>query len=163
NGFRPLNTTTEVVTLSTANTLAAVATGVNVRVTGSGLTQTIAAGGQTINSFSSSTTQTVAGSATAADPGNVLTITSGAMASFNNLPTDNATLNSPNGAYFPPGFPYIVQTNSRFTGSGGVAASSFNTSSSFQLRFTNTPTGGNTFTGGLFVNGAAQVLFTLNN
>lgn len=155
NGFRPLNTTTEVVTLSTSNTLAAAASGVNIRTTSA--TQAIKAGGQTINSYSSSTTTAI----TAASASDTLTNTSGAWATFNTFTFSNGTINNPNGAYFHLGFPFAFTGTSSLTGANGVTVGSLGASSSYQLRFSNTVA--NTFTGGLFAQGNATVTFTANN
>lgn len=157
NGFRPLNTTTEVVLLAAANTLSSAATGTNVRTTSSGATQTILAGGQTINSFSSSTTQTI----TAASSTDTLTITSGALATFNTITISNGTINLPNGGYFHLGFPFAFTSTSSLTGANGISVGSLGASSSYALRFTNTVA--NPFTGGLFIQGNASVNFTANN
>lgn len=161
NGFRPLNTSTEVVTLAAANTLAAAGAGTNVRATGSGLTQTVAVGGQTVNSFSSNLAQTLQGTATAGSPGDILTVTSGGMAQNGTITATNITFNFPNGAYFHNGDQFNLTTNSRFTGSNGIVVSGI--SSSYSIAMTNTPTGGNTFTGGLFMNSSGRVTFQLNN
>ncbi len=103
------------------------------------------------------------GSATASTQGDVLTVTSGAFATYFNVTFTNSTVSWPNGAFFHLGFPTTFDTNSRLTGSGGVVATSMNTGPSYTLAFTNTPNGGNTFTGGLFANGNATVTFTQNN
>lgn len=159
NGFRPLNQTTEVATVAVANGLATVGSGVNVRVTSGN--QTIAVGGQTINSYQQNTTHTVTGTATVSAPGDVLTVTSGGWANFFGQTINNATINFPNGGYFLQGDNVNVQGFSRITGAGGLTVTSF--SPSYATNFTNTPTGGNTFTGGLFIQGNGRVSFTLNN
>jgi autotransporter-associated beta strand protein len=160
NGFRPLNQTTEVVALSTVNALATAASNVNIRVTG-GATQTINVGGQTINSYQQALTHTLSGTATQTVPGDVLTITSGGWANNNSQTISNATINFPNGGYFLQGDNVTVSGFSRITGSGGLTVTSFNTS--YSTSFSNTPDGGNSFTGGLFIQGVGRVNYTLNN
>lgn len=157
NGFRPLNTATEVVTLAAMDTLAAAPAGVNVRATGDGLMQTVNTGGQTINSFSSSVTQTL----TSAAPGDVLTVSSGAIATAQEVICSDLSLSTPNGAYVHLGAPVVFAGASAWSGAGGLAVGSLGASTNYQLQFSNTSA--NTFTGGLFVQGNAGVTFTANN
>jgi len=115
---------------------------------------TIPTGGLSINSLSLS--GLLQGSATTAAPGDVLTITSGGV--VGSLSIKDATVNFPNGAYIHTASSNTVAGASRVRGSGGLAISSKG-----NLQFTNTPAGGNTFTGGLYINDNASVYFTANN
>jgi len=151
NGFRPLNIATE--------TTGALASGANVRMPSTSLT--IPAGGISINSLSVPLGHgALVGNATASTAGNVVTIASGAVANdSSNFTFNNATVNFSNGGYIYSGISNTaVAGNSRFQGSGGITVAGVS-----ELQFTNTPTGGNTFTGGLYVNGSSAVTFTLNN
>lgn len=147
-GIRPLNTTTEVATVTTT-----LVPGANNRVNTAGSNITVSAP-TSIISFSTGTTVNFLGSSQ-------LTVTSGAIANFNNTTFNGPELNFPNGGYLHLGFPVIVQNGSFISGSNGLVVSSLGASSSYQLRLTNNVA--NTFTGGLFLNGNAQVTFSNNN
>ncbi|MEA3211368.1 MAG: fibronectin-binding autotransporter adhesin [Chthoniobacter sp.] len=90
-----------------------------------------------------------------------LSIASGALVNGGALIVDGPTLNFPAGGYVHIGAPLTVQGTSAITGTGGVTTSALGADSNFQLRLTNTAA--NTFTGGLFINGNSQVIFTANN
>lgn len=86
---------------------------------------------------------------------------SGALLSPGSATFNGPTLNFPNGGMFHLGAPVSITGTSAITGVGGVTTSSLSSSSSSQLRLTNTVP--NPFTGGLTINGASQVTFTANN
>ncbi|MGH7131654.1 MAG: beta strand repeat-containing protein [Phycisphaerales bacterium] len=93
-----------------------------------------------------------------------ITVTSGAFQVFNTTTVNGPSLNFPNGGYLHLGFPVNVQGTSAIAGTNGIVASAFGgTSSSTSYRLNLTGTTANTFTGGLFANGQAQVTFTANN
>ncbi len=157
NGFRPLNTATEVVSLGALDTLSGVASGANVRSTSAGATQTVNAGGQAINSYASNALQTLSSAAA----GDVLTVNSGAIAMSQELDCFDLMLSTPNGAYVHLGAPMVFAGTSAWSGAGGLAVGSLGAGTNYQLNFSNS--GPNTFTGGLFVQGNAGVTFTENN
>ncbi len=150
NGFRPLNLATE-----TTSTLT---TGTNARLSAS---QNVPTGGIGINSLSIPTSVTLTGNGTDSSPGNVFTINSGALAVGGSLTLFNATVNFPSGGYLHLGATVNEMVSSRFTGAGGLTVAATGTGG--QLAMTSAPTGGNTFTGGLSINGSASVSFRLNN
>ncbi len=143
NGFRPLDVATE-----TTPTLIA---GANVWATSG--TMTIPTGGLSINSHSLS--GLLQGSATTTTPGDVLAITSGVVGSLN---IRDATVNFPNGAH--------IHTASSIR-SLAPAASQVPVGSRClverQSAIHQYACGGNTFTGGLYINDSASVKFTANN
>jgi fibronectin-binding autotransporter adhesin len=160
NGFRPLVLNTETQSRSESNFNAATS-GANVQLspilgTNNG---TVASGGQTINSLF---VQSGGGGVTATSASDVLTVTSGAFATFSTMRFVNVSLNLPNGGFFHHGSSsFTVSGTSQITGSGGVVVSAFNSGIDTGLIFSNT--NANTFTGGLFLNGNGQVYFTDNN
>lgn len=157
NGFRAL--TVNESSLPTVGTFAA-ESGTNVRLSG-GSTFTTNAGGQTLNSlYSASGTNTVQG-------GGTLTIAgtggrAGAIGSFGGLILSNLNVSLPNGGYIHAGGTFSVTGTTSIAGSSGLAIAGFNNSTTGPVvQFNNSAA--NPFTGGLFLQGNAQVSFTNNN
>lgn len=124
----------------------------NVNVTGTPANVT---GTQRINALAVNTTVTIAGTGT-------LQVFSGVVTNFNTTTFNGPTLDfGGNTGYFHLGFPMNINSTSSITGSNGVVVSALGSSTSYTLTFNNTVA--NTFTGGLFINGNAQVAFSNDN
>lgn len=92
-----------------------------------------------------------------------LTVTTGAIANARGLRFNGPALNFDNNTgYLHLGSDITIQGASQITGSGGVVVSSNSTNGRNTLILTNT-TNPNTFTGGLYLNGTARVLFNTSD